>query len=88
MMSCEPPNSSLASLLRGSDGPSEEDVRRLKHKITDSVAIAGQLQASSGASTLRQIPRGAWVRGLLFVSSLLSVGLAFVRGLSIGGPAC
>lgn len=84
MMSHEPPNPSLASLLRGSDGPSDEDIRRLKHKISDTVAIAGQLQSSSGSSTLRRIPQGAWVRGLLFVSTLLSVGMAVFRELPMG----
>lgn len=71
MIPSEAPNLALATLLRGSDGPSEEDVRRLKHKIADTVNIAGQLQTSGGSGALRQVPLGAWVRGLLFVSTYL-----------------
>jgi hypothetical protein len=68
MIPGEAPNLALATLLRGSDGPSEEDVRRLRHKIADTVTIAGQPQSSSGSGAFRQIPFGAWVRDLLFVS--------------------
>lgn len=79
MSRLESPDMQLVELLRRSDGPTDEDMRRVREavglQVAAGAAASTALLAAHATWRARFGTLGAWGKGLLVVSSLIGVGI-------------